>query len=54
MGFCYLLEKLMDTVTKTEIDVVKTASKRVFQRIEEATGYLIRNKVADKIISIGK
>ena len=47
-------KKLMDTVRKTEIDAVKTASKRVVQRIEEATGYLTGNKVADKIISIGK
>ena len=46
--------KLMDTVTKTGIDVAKTASKRVVQKTAEATGDLIGNKIADKITSIGK
>ena len=47
-------KKLMDTATKTGIDVVKTASKRVVQKIAEATGDLIGNKIADKITSLGK
>ena len=47
-------KKLMDTATKTGIDAVKTASKRVVQKTEEATGDLIGNKIADKITSIGK
>ena len=47
-------KKLMDTATKTGIDAAKTASKRVVQKIAEATGDLIENKIADKIISIGK
>ena len=47
-------KKLMDTATKTGIDAAKTASKRVVQKIAEATGDLIRNKIADKITSIGK
>ena len=42
----------MDTATKTRIDVVKTASKRVVQKTAEATGDLIGNKIADKITSI--
>ena len=42
----------MDTATKTGMDAVKTASKRVVQKTAEATGDLIRNKIADKIISI--
>ena len=46
--------KLMDTATKTETDAVKTASKRVVQKTAEATGYLIGNKIADKITSVGK
>ena len=46
--------KLMDTATKTGIDVAKTASKRVVQKTAEATGDLIGNKIADKITSIGK
>ena len=46
--------KLVDNATKTEIDTAKTASKRVLQKNAEATGNLIGNKIADKIISIGK
>ena len=44
----------MDTATKTGIDAAKTASKIVVQKTAEATGDLIRNKVADKITSVGK
>ena len=47
-------KKLIDTATKTGIDAVKTASKRVVQKAAEATGDLIGNKIADKITSIGK
>ena len=43
----------MDTATR-EIDAVKTASKRVVQKTVEATGDLIRNKIANKITSLGK
>ena len=45
-------KKLMDTAIKT--DAAKTASARVVQKTAEATGDLIGNKIADKIISIGK
>ena len=44
----------MDTATKRRIDAAKTASKREVQKFAEATGDLIGNKIADKIISIGK
>ena len=57
MVFCLLLEnlnKLIDTATKRGIDAAKTASKRVVQKTEEATGDLIGNKIADKITSVGK
>ena len=47
-------KKLIDTATKTGIDEAKTASKRVVQQTSEATGDLIGNEIADKIISIGK
>ena len=47
-------KKLMDIVTKTGIDAAKTASKRVVQKVAEATGDLIGNKIADKITSLGK
>ena len=40
-------KKLIDTATKTGIDAVKTASKRVAQKTVEATGHLIGNKTAD-------
>ena len=42
----------MDTATET--DAAKTASERVVQKITEATGDLIGNKIADKITSVGK
>ena len=44
----------MDTATKTGMDAAKTASKKVVQKIAEVTVDLIRNKIADKITSIGK
>ena len=47
-------KKLMDTATKTGIDVAKTASKRVVQKTAEATRDLIGNKIADKMTSVGK
>ena len=47
-------KKLMDTATKKEIDVAKTASKRVVQKTAEATVDLIGNKIADKIALPGK
>ena len=62
MAFCHLQvnleinmkKKLMDTATKTGTYAVKTASKRVVQETAKATGDLIRNKIADKITSLGK
>ena len=47
-------KKLVDAATKTGIDAVKMASKRIVQKTAEATGDLIRNKIADKITSLGK
>ena len=47
-------KKLMDTLTKTGIDAANTASKRVVQKIAEATADLIGNKIADKITSVGE
>ena len=43
----------MDTITKTGIDAAKTFSKRVVQKTAEATRDLIRNKITDKIASLG-
>ena len=47
-------KKLIDIATKTGTDAAKTASKRVVQKTAQAAGDLIRNKIADKITSIGK
>ena len=44
----------MDTVKKTGIDAPKTASERVVQKTAEAIGDLVGNRIADKIISLGK
>ena len=44
----------MDTASKIGMDAAKIASKRVVPKTAEAAGYLIGNKIADKIISIGK
>ena len=44
----------MNTATKTGIDAAKTASKRVVQKTAKTTGDLIGNKIADKIILLGK
>ena len=44
----------MDTATKAGIDAAKTASKWVVQKTAEAAGDLVRNKIADKITSLGK
>ena len=47
-------KKLIDTATKTGIDVAKTTSKRVVQKTAEATGDLTGNTITDKITSGGK
>ena len=46
-------KNIVDTETKIGIDAVKTASERVVQKAAEASGDLIGNKIADKIISEG-
>ena len=47
-------QKLLDTAKKSTADAVKTASKRAIQKIAEAAGDLIGNKIADKIVSASK
>ena len=39
---------------KYTTDAIKTASKRAIQKTVEATGNLIGNKTADKIIYVSK
>ena len=47
-------QKLLDSAKKSAADAIKTASKREIQKIAEATGDLIGNKIADKITSVSK
>ena len=47
-------QKLLDSTKKSTTDAIKTASKRSIQKTAEATGYLIGNKIADKIASVSK
>ena len=42
-------EQLLDTATKTGLDALKTASKKVVHKAAEATGEFIGNKIAGKI-----
>ena len=44
----------MDITKKQGSEFANTAGKRIVQRSAEATGDLIGNKLADKIISLGK
>ena len=43
-------EQLLDTATKTGLDVLKTASEKVFHKAAKATdGFIVKN-IADKIV----
>ena len=44
-------QKLVDSAKKFSADALKIAGKRAIQKTAEATGYLIGNKIADKITS---
>lgn len=45
-------KKIIDTATKTGIDVSKTASKKVVHETAEVTGGLTGNKTADRYTSV--
>ena len=47
-------QKLLDSTKISATDAMKTASKRAIQKTAEETGYLIGNKIADKMTSISK
>ena len=47
-------QETLDSAKISTTDVIKTASKRAIQKTAEATGDLIGNKIADKIISVSK
>ena len=48
------VQKLTDTAKRSATDVIKTASKKAIQKTAEAAGYLVGNKIADKITSVSK
>ena len=41
----------MNASKETRLDSLKTASKKVFHKVAEATGEFIRNKIADKTVT---
>ena len=47
-------KKFLDSAKTSTTDAIKTASKKAMQKTPEAIGYLIGNKVADKITSVSK
>ena len=47
-------QKLADSAKKSATDAFKIASKRAIQKVAEATGDLVDNKIADKITSYSK
>ena len=44
----------LDSAKKSTTDAIKTSSKRAVQKTPEATGDLIGNKIADKLIKASK
>ena len=47
-------QKPIDHAKQSATDALKTASKRAIQKTTEATGYLIGNKIADRITKVSK
>ena len=47
-------QKIVDHGKQSAIDALKTVYKRAIQKTAEATGDLIRNKIADKIARVSK
>ena len=43
-------KKLLDIATKTGLEPLKTASKKVVHKAAEATGEFLGNKIADKVM----
>ena len=41
---------LLDTATKTRLDVVKTTFRKVVHKTTETTGELIENKIVEKVV----
>ena len=49
-----MVKHFLIVLKKSTTDEIKTASKRAIQKIEEASGDLISNKIADKRTSVSK
>ena len=47
-------QKLLDHAEQSATDAFKTTSKRAIQKVAEATGGLIGNKIADRIRKASK
>ena len=47
-------QTLLDHAKQSTIDALKTTSKRLIQRVLEATGDLIGNKIANRITKVSK
>ena len=47
-------QKLLNRTKQSATDAFKTASKGTIQKAAEATGYLIDNKIANKITRVSK
>ena len=47
-------QKLFDHAKSSTTDPIRTASKKAIQKAAEATGDLIGNKIADKIMKVSK
>ena len=47
-------QKLLDSAKKSTTDSIRTTSKRAIQETAEATGDLMANKIADKILSVSE
>ena len=47
-------QKIVDHGKQSAIDALKTVQQRAIQKTAEATGDLIRNKIADKIARVLK
>ena len=54
MSFSKCSQKLLHHDKRSATDALKTALKRVIQKITEATGDLTGNKIVDKITKIPK
>ena len=53
-GMLAMRQKLLDHAKQSATDAFKTASKKAIQKITEATGDLIGNKIANKIMGVSK